>query len=168
MNALPPSPSQGRSPRLTLAHATPAVLRFADGRRSQADLQVVSLTGGLLNLPKPLAPGALVTVIFLLQNGAVLGAAEMLRPASWSSQPFRFLALGPNEQRRLRAAIQATIGPAAGPAAELDDAWIERYRANLSRQKEPKRRFFRAFFAAVALSILGLGSAAYLYGTHLK
>lgn len=164
MNALPPSPSQGRSPRLKLAKATPAVLRFTDGRRSQADLQVVSLTGGLLNLPKPLAPGALVTVMFLLQNGAVLGAAEMLRPVSWSSQPFRFLALGPNEQRRLRAAIQATIDPAAG----LEDAWIERYRANLSRRKEPKRRFFRAFFAAVALSILGLGSAAYLYGTHLK
>lgn len=164
MNALPQSPFQGRSPRLRLANATPAVLRFSDGRRSQADLHVVSLTGGLLSLPKPMASGALVTVMFLLQNGAVLGAAEMLRPTSWNSQPFRFLALGPNEQRRLRAAIQAKIGTDAG----LDEAWIERYRANLSRRKEPKKRFFRAFFAAVALSILGLGSAAYLYGTHLK
>ena len=142
MNALPHSPTQGRSPRMKLGSATTVVLRFTDGRRSQGELQVLSLTGGLLTLEKPAAPGALVTVMFLLQNGAVIGAAEMLRPVSWSAQPFRFLALGPNEQRRLRSAIEATTGS----AAELDDEWIERYRANLDRHK-PKRRLFGALFA---------------------
>jgi len=85
------------------------VLRCQDGRRVPGKLQIVSVTGGLLCLPRPLDPGAQVKLMFLTNRGPVLSAAEMLRPVSWSLQPFRFVGLGDDDQRRLQAAIQLSL-----------------------------------------------------------
>lgn len=153
-----------RSPRARLASTTPAVVRSQDGYRSQGELQVVSLTGGLLFLPKPLDQGSQVKLMFLTRKGAVLGAAEMLKPVSWSLQPFRFLALAEADQRRLRATIQSCL-----EQNHLNEDWMDKYRARLSYQTpRPKGRLFRTILAALALAAVCLGSAVYIYGTHLK
>jgi hypothetical protein len=99
-----------RSPRARLPSLTPAVLRSQNGSRSRGELEIVSLTGGLLCLPKPLDRGSCVQLMFMTHTGAVLGAAEMLKPVSWGLQPFRWLTLDKGDQGRLRAAIQSSLG----------------------------------------------------------
>lgn len=95
-----------RSPRLQCAPTTPAVLRFESGRRMRAKLQVISVTGGLLNLSSPLDRGAQVKLMFLIGAGAVLGTVEMLPAVSENQQPFRFVAIREDDERRLRDVIQ--------------------------------------------------------------
>jgi hypothetical protein len=99
-----------RAARLHLAETTVAVLRFKGGRCVPAKLQVLSVTGGLLWLsrPLPLELGSNAKLMFLIRTGLVLGAAEMLHPVSWSLQPFRFVALYDDDQRRLEAVIRST------------------------------------------------------------
>jgi len=87
MTSLPQFHASQRTARVPLADITPAVLRFDDGSCSLGRLQTISLTGGLLCLPRPLDQGSRVKLVFLTHTGPVLGAAEMLRPLSWSLQP---------------------------------------------------------------------------------
>lgn len=101
--------SHWRSPRLQCAQMTPAVLRFQTGRRVRAKLQVISVTGGLLNLPSPLDQGLLVKLMFLTGAGTVLGTVEMLPSVSSSLQPFRFVTIGEDDERRLRDVIQSSV-----------------------------------------------------------
>ncbi len=93
-----------------MAETTVAVLRFKSGRCVPAKLQVLSVTGGLLWLSKPLPLdlGSDAKLMFLIRSGLVLGAAEMLHPISWSLQPFRFVTLHDDDQCRLEAAIRST------------------------------------------------------------
>ena len=98
-----------RSPRLQFAHTTTAVLRFQSGRRIRGRLQVVSVTGGLLNLPSPLDQGARVKLMFMTDAGTVLGTAEMLPSLSGTLQPFRFIAIDEDYERRLRNLIQFCV-----------------------------------------------------------
>jgi hypothetical protein len=99
-----------RSQRLQLADSIPIVLRRQDGHRIPGKLQCVSLTGGLIGLPSLLPPGSMVRLIFVTPNGPVTGTAEMLRPVSWTEQPFRFAALQDSGQHRLRAVIEMVYG----------------------------------------------------------
>jgi hypothetical protein len=101
--------SNRRSPRLQFAHTTPAVLRVQNRRHIRGTLQVISVTGGLLCLPHPLDQGSCVKLMFLTDAGAVLGTAEMLPPLSASLQPFRFLKIDENDERRLREIIQLSV-----------------------------------------------------------
>ena len=71
-------------------------------------LQIISITGGLLCLPKPVDQGSQVKLIFLTPRGSVLGAAEMLSPISWSLQPFKFVGMYDDDQCRLQAAIDSS------------------------------------------------------------
>jgi hypothetical protein len=48
--------------------------------------------------------------MFLVRTGLVVGAAEMLHPTSWGLQPFRFLTLYEDDQRRLEGAIHSATG----------------------------------------------------------
>ena len=112
-----------RAPRISFAETTPAVLRSHDGCR-KAKLQIVSLTGGLLWLSKPVDQGSHVKLMFLTRSGSVLGAAEMLSPISWSLQPFKFVKLYDDDQRRLAATIQSTL-----KQSWRDRVQVERYRA---------------------------------------
>jgi hypothetical protein len=115
-----------RSPRVRLPRMTPAVLRSQDGSRRQGKLEMVSLTGGLLWMPKPLDRGSRVKLMFMTHTGAILGSAEMLKPVSWGLQPFRFVALDGDDQRKLRAAIQLHLGPNS-----VAEEWIDKSRAKL-------------------------------------
>ena len=100
-----------RSQRLQLAETIPVVLRHPDGHRMPAKLQCVSLTGGLMVLAPLLPPGSIVKLIFVTPKGPVTGTAEMLRPVSWTAQPFRFAAMPDSGQHRLRAVIDMVYAP---------------------------------------------------------
>jgi hypothetical protein len=124
MTYLLPEQAKRRAPRTSFAEITPAVLRCKDGRRVPGKLRVVSVTGGLLCLPKPLDQGAQVKLMFLTGKGSVLGSAEMLSPITWSLQPFKFVALYDDDERRLQAAIQSSIDQ-----SRHDHGQMERFRA---------------------------------------
>jgi hypothetical protein len=104
--ALPSFPSAKRSPRTRLGQPIPALLLKADGRSAQAELQTVSLTGGLLHLSKPLCKGDLVELTFHAQPDRVQGLAQMLGPLPAAGedipQAFRFIAMADDDHRALR------------------------------------------------------------------
>ena len=115
------------------------------------NLEVVSSTGGLLRLSKPLILGTRIKLMFLTQSGPVLGAAEMLSAISWTHQPFRFVALAYGDQRTLQAItgcsakleipIPAQTSRRLDAEQEVVDAehqWIDKYRAAVTRN--PQRR----------------------------
>jgi hypothetical protein len=109
MSFLPQPYAQKRAQRVRFEDTTPVVLRYPDGRRFSGELQVISTTGGLLNLRPPLQQGSMVKLMFLAKTGAVLGSAQMLTPVAWNQQPFRFVALHDDDQMRLHAAIQFSL-----------------------------------------------------------
>ena len=151
---------------MKLAEPTPTVLRFKDGRNTSGKLQVVSVSGGLLLLPKPVNQGLMVKLMFLTQKGPVLGAAEMLQPLSSSLQPFRFVALDKDNHRRLHQTVQAALGNGAGPndgAPEED--WIRKYRAAVNERCKPQNKIFKMLFGAITLVTM-LTGAAYFRHNH--
>jgi hypothetical protein len=100
---------QRRAERVRFDESIPAVVRFSDGNRSSGRLKVVSLTGGLLSLPRPVRQGSVGKLMFLTQAGSVLGSAEMLTPMSWELQPFRFVGLSNDDHGRLETAINSEL-----------------------------------------------------------
>jgi hypothetical protein len=109
MTYFPPPQASRRAPRTWFAETTPAVVRCLDGRRIRGKLQIISLTGGLLCLAKPLGRGCQVKLMFLTRKGSVLGVAEMLSPLSWGLQAFKFVRLYDDDELRLQAAIQSSL-----------------------------------------------------------
>ena len=109
MQDLLPYRASRLAPRTRFVEATPAVLRCEDGSRLSGDLQIISLTGGLLGLSRPLALGSQVKLMFVTRKGSVQGAAEVLCPVSRGLQPFKFVGLYDEDQRRLQAAIQSSL-----------------------------------------------------------
>jgi len=157
VNALPQPHSDRRAPRLNLSDITHAVLRFEDGHRTQGQLEVISVTGGMLSLAKPVERQSRVKLMFVTPTGPVLGTAEMLKPVSWGQQPFRFVGLEKDDHRRLQESIQSSFGQVS-----KDQEWIDKYRAALDHQRPPKRRLFSRPLAAATLAMISLGSAIYL------
>jgi hypothetical protein len=156
MTHLPQSRSNYRSPRLSFADITPAVLRLPGGHLFPSQLETVSLTGGLLSMSSMLARGSCIKLMFLTRTGPVLGAAEMLSPVSTTQQPFRFVTLEEGDQRRLRVAVQSSLDLNPG-----EQEWVERYRATLVHRNPPRRGVFRVVLRALTLVTLCLGSAMY-------
>jgi hypothetical protein len=105
-----PHPTR-RATRVQLGGSVLAAIRFDDGQRSRGKLYTISTTGGLLKLAKPLGQGDFVEIGFQTKVGAVIGMAEMLAPARKATdgilQPFRFIALGDDDHRNLRMAVQS-------------------------------------------------------------
>ena len=110
-----------RSPRVRLPSTTPAVLRSKNGSRCEGELQVVSLTGGLVCLPVPLVHRSRAKVLFVTRVGTIRGSVEMLTPVSSDLQPFRFLALAGRSQRRLTTAIQSYLAKDNSVEQAIDD-----------------------------------------------
>jgi len=98
-----------RATRVQLA-TTPALIKSSDGNRAKARLQVVSITGGLLQLTRAFDEGDFVELAFQTQSGNVNGMAEMLNPVRSSPgsvfQPFRFVALGDDDHKMLHTMIE--------------------------------------------------------------
>jgi hypothetical protein len=156
-----------RAPRINLADFTPAVLRFQDGQRASGKLQVLSVNGGLLSLSSPIDQGSQVKVMFLTHAGSVLGAAEMLGPLTSTQQPFRFVSLPVDDRRRLGAAIQSSLNLNSANADAAEQKWMEKLRAASSFENRPRGRLFKVAAGAVALGILGLGCALYLFQVQI-
>lgn len=140
MTSSPPSAAR-RPPRVRATEHTPAVLRLPSGDCATASLDVISSTGGLLRLSKPLIRGTRIKVMFLTQSGPVLGAAEMLTPVSWTEQPFRFVALAHSDQRRLQVITGCTSRPEIAKPAQIEQEvdtehqWIDKFRDAVSRNQ---------------------------------
>jgi len=162
MNALPQLDSKPRVPRLRLDNATPAVLRFNDGQRVSGELQVVSLTGGLLSLPNPLTQGSKVKLMFVTSAGSVLGGAEMLSPVSKTLQPFRFVSLALQDRRRLESVIPVSVYQ---DITEPD--WMKKLRAASEDRYTPRKSRVKLAVVAVGLMALGLAGASYLHHFQL-
>jgi hypothetical protein len=105
-----PHPTR-RAARVQLGGSVLAAIRFDDGQRSRGKLFSISVTGGLLKLAKPLGQGDFVEIGFQTKVGTVIGMAEMLPPTrkaiDGTLQPFRFIALGDDDHRNLRMALQS-------------------------------------------------------------
>jgi hypothetical protein len=99
-----------RATRIQLTTA-PAIVKLNDGVRTKGKLQVVSTTGGLLQLTRALSDGDFVEVAFQTHSGNVRGMAEMLSPVRSAPgsvfQPFRFVAMGDDDHRTLDMMIQS-------------------------------------------------------------
>lgn len=161
MNSLPQTRSDRRPPRVRLTDITPAVLRMQNGDCTTSELQVISLTGGLLSLPRPLHQGSRVKMMFLTDTGPVLGSAEMLNPITVTQQPFRFVGLRGDAQHRLQTTISSLLYPTG---SEPD--WIEKYRAAVSEAKPPRIRISRMILGALTAGAL-LTTALLVFHTHL-
>lgn len=107
-----PHPSR-RAPRVQLGGSVPAAVQLDDGQRTRAKLQTISITGGLLHLTQALQRGDFVEVAFQTRSGPVHGMAEMLNPTRRATegclQPFRFIALGDEDHRKLRMALDSVL-----------------------------------------------------------
>jgi hypothetical protein len=110
MTHYPQTNPTNRAPRIQLT-TTPAVVKLNDGNRAKGRLQLVSETGGLLQLASALSEGDFVEVTFQTQSGGVEGMAEMLNPIRSAPgsvfQPFRFIALGDDDHNALRMTVEA-------------------------------------------------------------
>jgi hypothetical protein len=98
-----------RAQRVGFEEKTPVVVRFPGGVRCSAQLQVVSVTGGLLCLQRPVQPGAIGKLMFLSSKGAIIGEAQMLTPIAWDRQPFKFTTLGEDDHYRLQTVIKRKL-----------------------------------------------------------
>jgi hypothetical protein len=111
MTHFPQVHPQRRAPRIQLGGSVPALVMLEDGQRAKGKLQTISVTGGLLRLARSLSQGDFVEVAFQTQGGPVRGMAEMLTPVRAASegslQPFRFVALGDDDHRALRMAVDS-------------------------------------------------------------
>jgi hypothetical protein len=112
-----PHPSR-RAPRVQLSGSVAAAIQLDSGFRAKAKLQTISSTGGLLELAKALDKGDFVEVAFQTKSGPVHGMAEMLPPtrkaAEGCLQPFRFIALGDEDHRKLRIALDSVLDRSFG------------------------------------------------------
>lgn len=113
MTHFPQPHPQQRATRIQLGIAIPALVMLGDGQRARAKLETVSVTGGLLQLGRPLEEGDFVEVAFQTQSGPVHGMAEMLHPRQVSTngilQAFRFVALEDEDHKTLRFAVDSTL-----------------------------------------------------------
>ena len=107
-----PHPTR-RAARVQLAGSMLAGIRFEGGERARAKLQAISETGGLLILGNRLNQGDFIEIAFHTRSGPVHGMAEMLSPmrefTDGCLQPFRFIALGDDDHRKLRTALDSVM-----------------------------------------------------------
>jgi hypothetical protein len=113
MTHFPQTDANRRAPRLQLNGSVAAAILVEGGQRARAKLQSVSVTGGLLQVQHELSTGDFVEIAFQSRSGPIYGMAEMLRPTrklqSACLQPFRFVALGDDDHRKLRNAIDSAL-----------------------------------------------------------
>ena len=105
MTHFPQPNPQHRATRIQLGNSASALVKLEDGQRAKGKLQIVSVTGGLLQLAKAIEEGGFVEVAFQTKSGPVHGMAEMLHPrrtANAIMQPFRFVALDDDDHKTLR------------------------------------------------------------------
>jgi hypothetical protein len=127
-------------------------------------LQVISVAGGMLRLPRPLDPNTRASLIFLGDGGPVLAKAEMLSPLSRTQQAFRFVALDREYQRNLQLGIQSHLSHRSD-----EDRWIAKYRSAVVHRAPSRTGALKVVFGSVAFGMLVLiGAACFLHFGLLK
>jgi len=113
MSHFPQTNANQRAPRVHLNGSVAAAIHAEGGERMRAKLQLLSINGGLLHLQQELATGDFIEIAFHTRSGPIHGMAEMLPPTrkfqSACLQPFRFIALGDDDHRKLRMALESLI-----------------------------------------------------------
>jgi hypothetical protein len=113
MSHFPQSDANRRAPRVNLNGTVSAAIQAEGGQRARAKLQSLSITGGLLQMTHELSTGDFVEIAFHTRSGPIHAMAEMLQPThkyqSACLQPFRFVALGDDDHRKLRMALDSAL-----------------------------------------------------------
>jgi hypothetical protein len=95
--------------RVKLRGSVLALIRLPNRREVRARLHQLSISGGLMNLEKPLDEKLKVELIFHLGEATIREKAEMLFPM-WATQgwlqPFRFLDMPKTSKDMLEANLQ--------------------------------------------------------------
>jgi hypothetical protein len=111
--------SSGKAPAVTprpfrvkLRGSILALVQLPNRRQVRGKLHQLSITGGLLNVDKPLDEKLKVEIIFHLGETTIRERAEMLFPM-WATQgwlqPFRFIDLPEENKNILETNLQAFI-----------------------------------------------------------
>jgi hypothetical protein len=113
MSHFPQGDAHRRAPRALLNGSIAAAIHGESGERARAKLQSLSINGGLLQLTNEMSAGDFIEIAFHTRSGSVHGMAEMLPPTrkfqSACLQPFRFIALGDDDHRKLRMALDSLL-----------------------------------------------------------
>jgi len=113
MSHFPQTDANRRAPRLQFSGTVAAAIHGEGGQHARARLKSLSITGGLLQVPCEISPGDFIEIAFQTRSGPIHGMAEML-PAmrkfeSACLQPFRFIALGDDDHRKLCMALESAF-----------------------------------------------------------
>jgi hypothetical protein len=113
MTHFPQPNSTTRATRVKFGGSVLVAIRSEVSGTVRAKLHVLSTTGGLFILAKPLEPGDFVQVTLQTSQGAIRGMAEILQPTRKSTsgclQPFRFVALDDEDHSRLRQTMELQL-----------------------------------------------------------
>lgn len=101
--------------RVKLRGSVLTLIRLPNQRQLRGKLHQLSVTGGLMNVEKPLDEKLEVELIFRLGEATIREKAEMLFPM-WATQgwlqPFRFIDLPEASRSDLEKNLQVLIQPA--------------------------------------------------------
>lgn len=110
-----------RAPRANLHGTVAAVIRLENGRQHSVKVQLLSITGGLLDLATYVEERSWVDMTIYLNSGPVRATAEMMFPMLGSTgylQPFRFTNLGEEQlhalDREVTTLLRQSVTPKAG------------------------------------------------------
>lgn len=112
MTHFPQTDANRRAPRLQLNGSVAAAIHAEGGLRARAKLQSISITGGLLQVQHELSSGDFVELAFHSRSGPIHAMAEMLPARKLPTaclQPFRFVAIGDDDHRKLRMALDSAM-----------------------------------------------------------
>jgi hypothetical protein len=109
-----------RSFRVKLRGSVLVLLRLPNRRQVRSAFHMLSATGGMVHLEKPLDEKIEVEMIFHLGKATIRSKAIMLFPM-WATQgwlqPFRFADLSEADKKTLEASLQSFIGEMANAAS---------------------------------------------------
>ena len=118
-SAAKPAQAQDRPFRVKLRGSVLTLIRLPNQRQLRGKLHQLSVTGGLMNVEKPLDEKLKVELIFRVGEATIREKAEMLFPM-WATQgwlqPFRFVELPQDSRDMLEKNLQAFM-PAPESAA---------------------------------------------------
>lgn len=106
--------------RVPLSGAVLVLVRLPNGRELRAALQVLSTTGGLIHIKKPLDEKIQVELVFHVDQATIRARGQMLFP-TWAAngwlQPFRFVDMPEASRKELEANLKSFLEAVSGPAA---------------------------------------------------
>jgi len=119
-----------RAPRASVRGSLSAVIRLENGRQFLARVELLSITGGLVDLGNYMEERPWVDLTIYLSSGAVRTTAEMMFPMRGGSgylQPFRFTSLGSEELHAIDREVTQLLKRAVAAKASETPARAPRY-----------------------------------------